>query len=216
MAGSAACKVDFQLCLVTDRKPLTGGGLVEAVSQAVSGGVDAVVLREKDLGGRGLYELGRSLADTLNGRARLIINDRVDAAMALGAGVHLPGSGLPVKEARRLVGDGALVGLSTHAVEEVKRAEVEGADYVFFGPVYETASKKGLGGPQGLAGLQKAAASVKIPVFAIGGIGPARVAECLEQGAWGVALISYVLFSEDPCEAARNVKKVLERGAQAS
>ncbi len=216
MAGSAGFKVDFKLCLVTDRKPFSGGGLAEAVSQAARGGAGAVVLREKDLGGRELYELGRSLADKLEGRARLIINDRVDVSMALGAGAHLPGSGLPVKDARRLVGDEALVGLSAHSVEEVKRAEREGADYVFFGPVYETASKKGLGGPQGLAGLKEASSSVKIPVFAIGGINPGRAGECLEQGAFGVALISYVLFSEAPCKAAGDVKKALERGTRAS
>ncbi|MFO8055939.1 MAG: thiamine phosphate synthase [bacterium] len=199
-------KTDFKLFLVTDRKLVPARGLVEAVAAAVKGGVDAVVLREKNLGGRELYELGKALQEKIKGRAELMINDRLDVALALNAGVHLPGSGLAAGDARRLMGPEGLVGVSTHHIHEVRQAESEGADYVFFGPVYETGSKKEFGGPQGLSKLQQAAVSTSLPVFAVGGVNPERARQCLAQGARGVAFISFVLSDPDPEEAALRMK----------
>ncbi len=214
MAGSSSPKVNFRLCLVTDRKLIAGGGLVETVSRAVDGGVDAVVLREKDLGGRELFELGETLQERITGRAELIINDRADVAMALGSGIHLPGSGLSIKDTRRLLGEEKLIGVSVHSLDEVRQAEKAGADYIFFGPVCETASKKGTGDPQGLDRLKEAAASTSTPLFAIGGIGPARAAECAACGSFGVAFISFVLSHPHPGEAARSMKEAIMKGYQ--
>lgn len=209
MAGPASLKADFKLYLVTDRKLVSAGGLVEAVDAAVKGGVDAVVLRETDLAGRELYELGKAIQEKIKDRAELIINDRLDVALALDAGVHLPGSGLAAGDARRLTRPERMVGVSTHHINEVRQAETEGADYVFFGPVYETGSKKEFGGPQGLSRLREAAVSSRVPVFAVGGIDPARARECRAQGASGAAFISFVLSHPDPGEAARRLREAV-------
>jgi len=136
-------------------------------------------------------------------RARLIINDRADVALALaGAGAHLPASGLPVAAARALLGPDRLLGRSVHSIGEAVAAQQEGADYVIFGPVYETASKKPYGPPQGLAKLMETAAGVDIPVYAIGGIVPERAGEVRAAGAAGLVVMSFILEHAEPERAA--------------
>lgn len=133
--------------------------------------------------------------------ARVLVNDRADIARATGAhGLHLPARGLPVDAARGLVGRGALIGRSTHTPEEARRAGDEGADYVFFGPVWSTPSHPDRP-PTGPAGLEQAAAA-GVPVIAIGGVTAARVPTCLAAGAWGVAALSALWDVPDPGSAA--------------
>jgi thiamine-phosphate pyrophosphorylase len=201
----------FRLCLVTDdrREP---GELLRLIAAAVAGGVDAVMLRERRLLGRALFELASAAAEIVRGRAALLVNDRVDVALAVaGAGAHLPESGLPLLEARSLL-VGRLVGRSAHGLEAASAAERGGADYVIFGPVYETPSKRAYGPPLGLERL-RAAARLSIPVYAVGGIVPQRAAEVRAAGAAGMAAMSYILDRDDPGRAAAALLRAWEGAA---
>lgn len=202
-------RVDFLLYLVTDRKQTSGRSLVDVVKAALEGGVQAVQLREKDLLGRGLYFLARDLRDlTARYGARLLINDRIDVALAVEAdGVHLGHASFPVAEARRLLGPEKLIGVSTHSPAEI--AAAEGADFVVFGPVYFTPSKAPYGEPQGIGRLREAVAQSPLPVFAIGGITVGKVGEVCAAGAHGIAMISAVISAPDPREAAQKLLTAL-------
>ena len=185
--------------LVTDRHQTGGRDLLEVVGQALRAGVRAVQLREKDLTTRDLYHLaGKLLAVTREAGAALLINDRVDVAMALPAdGVHLTRRSLPPKEARELLGPARLIGISCHSLAEVREAVDGGADFVVLGPIFETPSKIPYGAPLTTALLQQARAATTLPVLAIGGINPARVPEVMAAGADGVAVISAVMAAAD-------------------
>lgn len=172
------------------------------VRAALDAGLPAVQLREKDLPGRPLLALAEALrAATADTGARLLVNDRVDVAIAVGAdGVHLGGGAVPVAVARRLLPAGALVGVSTHAPGE---AALDGADFAFFGPVWATPAKAGFGPPQGEDALGRAVAAARIPVLAIGGVTAARVPAARAAGAAGVAVVRAVLGADDPAAATR-------------
>jgi thiamine-phosphate pyrophosphorylase len=192
--------VDFKLYLITDRRLFNGNApLFTAVEEALKGGVHAVQLREKDLEIRELLRMAYELRKLTSGyRAKLFINDRVDVALAVGAdGVHLGGSSMPAFAARKAAGEDMLIGVSAHSLTEAKKAEEEGADFVTFGPVFETPSKLKYGKPLGLDLFREVSAMMSIPVFAIGGIKKERVKNVLDSGASGIALISAILGSED-------------------
>jgi thiamine-phosphate pyrophosphorylase len=184
---------------VTDRNATAGRDLVDVVAAAVDAGLPAVQLREKDLPGRPLLALAERLrAVTARAGALLLVNDRVDVAIAAGAdGVHLGGGSMPVDVARRLLPAGALVGVSTHSAAEVAATT---ADFAFFGPVYATPSKTSA---QGIEPLRAAAAASRIPVLAIGGVTVERVAEVRAAGAAGIAVIRAILAAPDPAAATR-------------
>ena len=199
--------VDFPLYLVTDRARTGGRPLVPLLRTALRAGLHGIQLREKDLDARALVALAEELlAPVREAGARLLINDRVDVALALHAdGVHLRSDSLPVSVTRRMVGGDRLIGVSTHHVEDVIRAEGEGADFVVLGPVYETPSKQLVGPPLGLGPLESAAARCRIPIFAIGGITTARVREVRAAGAYGVAVVSAILEAGDVAGATRDL-----------
>ncbi|HIG48192.1 MAG TPA: thiamine phosphate synthase [candidate division Zixibacteria bacterium] len=195
--------VDFKLYLIGDRTQCGGRSLADALGQACHAGVRAVQLREKDLLPDEFVTLAqgvlRALADY---RPSILINDRADIACALQAtGVHLPESGISPKIARHCLSENALIGCSTHSVDRARQAAEAGADFITFGPIYYTPSKASYGAPQGLETLKEVTQTVKIPVFAIGGITPDRVQACLEIGATGVAVISAILSAPDIPEA---------------
>ena len=203
--------VSFRLYLVTDRTRTGGRPLPEVVEAAVRGGVDAVQLREKDLPAGALFELARELRRrcTRHG-VRLLINDRIDVALAVGAdGVHLPVDSFAAGDARALVGPGRLIGVSTHSLEQAQRASAAGADFVVFGPVFATPSKRPFGPPLGLEALAQAAGAVSVPVFAIGGVTVARADAVCRHGAHGIAAIAAVLEATDPTAAARALRRAL-------
>jgi len=193
-------------CYITDRHSLKDAeSLLEAIARNIADGVDWIQIREKDLTGRDLIDLARSVAalrrsaDAKN-CAKIIINSRVDVALASGcSGVHLPSGSIPPRVWRRVVTPEArtdfLIGTSCHTIEEVIAAEAEGADYVVFGPVFAPLSKSSDLQPRGLAVLGSAAQSVRIPVLALGGITHENAADCVSAGAAGVAGIS--LFQPD-------------------
>ena len=181
----------FRLYLVTDRQQTAGRPLAEVVAAASRGGLGAVQLREKDLSAGELYDLGACLQEALNPhRVPLLINDRIDVALALdAAGVHLAGHSLATRTARRLLGPDKLLGVSTHSLEAACRAADEGADFVVFGPVFPTPSKLAYGPPQGLPRLAEVVRDVPVPVIGIGGINPANLPQVMRTGAHGVAMI---------------------------
>ncbi len=201
---------NFRLYFVTDRKQTADRPLTDVVHAALDGGVRAVQLREKDLEGRELYTLAEQLrALTLRYQAHLLINDRLDVALAVEAdGVHLGQHSFAVEDARRLLGDGKLIGVSTHSQPEITAAQ--GADFMIFGPVYDTPSKAVYGESQGLDRLRTAVAHSAVPVFAIGGIKTERVADVLETGAHGIAVISAISAATDPAQAVRELLRQLE------
>ena len=192
-------RVDFSLYLITDRYQTAGRPLLPLLDRALSAGVKAVQLREKDLDIRSLAQLGGEvLALTRQHRGLLFINDRVDLVRALGAdGIHLRSDSMPIRAARRVLGPHCLIGTSVHSVAEVLKAEADGADFAVLGPVYDTPSKRAYGDPIGLRPLEEAAQQSRIPIFAIGGISLPRVQEVRQAGARGVAVVSAVLEATD-------------------
>lgn len=201
------------LILVTDRHRVAGDDLAPAVDRAVAGGVRLVILREKDLPASDLFLLACRLRSITRGRALLVVNDRVDVALATEAdGVHLGETGLPIAAARQL-GAGRspfLVGRSVHTSQGATRAEAEGADYLLAGSIFSTASHPEQQ-PAGVAFLAEVAGKSGIPVYAIGGVTAANAGECIRAGAQGVAAISAILGAPDPEAAARELSAALIR-----
>ncbi len=198
------------LMLITDRARLRGRPLEEVASQAVEGGASVVQLREKGLPTGELYDLAITLRAVLRGRALLLVNDRVDVALMAGAdGVHLPEHSLPGRAVREMVGEGCILGRSVHSVDAAVRAEAEGADFVQIGAVYETASKPE-GAPGGIELVRAVAEAARLPVIAVGGITAENVAEVVEAGADGVAVIGAILDEDDTEEATGRLRSALD------
>ena len=198
------------LVLITDRSRLRGRSFEAVVCPAVEGGVNAVLLREKDLETGELYDLAMMLRHLLRGQALFLVNDRVDVALATGAdGVHLPERSLPGKAARQIAGESCIIGRSVHSVEAALRAADEGDDYVQAGAAYETASHPGQA-PAGVELIRGVAEAVRVPVIAVGGITAANAAEVIHAGADGVAVISAVWDAADPRAAARALREALD------
>jgi len=191
-----------RLVLVTDRRATQGRDLAAVVAAALDAGLPAVQLREKDLPGRALLALAERLRALTAARgALLLVNDRVDVAVAAGAdGVHLGGGSMPVADARRLLPAGALVGVSAHDPAELSQCA---GDFAVFGPVFDTPSKRAFGPPQGLERLRAAVAASPVPVLAIGGVSAATARAVREAGAHGVAVIRAILEAEDLAATTR-------------
>lgn len=190
------------LALVTDRHQCRGLALSEAVAQAVAGGANVVQVREKDLPQAQLLALSQHLRAVTQGRALLLINSRPDVAVASRAdGLHLPEEGLDLRTARHLVGEGMLIGRSVHSVASAVAAAADGADYLIVGTIFASPSHPG-GPVAGLPLLTEVRRSVSIPVLAIGGISAANVGDVMRAGADGCAVISAILASHHPRQAA--------------
>jgi thiamine-phosphate pyrophosphorylase len=199
--------VNFRLLLVTDRTQTGGRSLPPLIQQAVNAGLPAVQLRERDLSTSEVRALAREIQSITEPRAvPLIVNDRIDLALAMNLeGVHLRANSLPVSVARRLVGANRLVGVSTHSISEVEQANRDGADYVLFGPIFDTPSKRPFGPPLGLAVLAEVCRHSAIPVFAVGGVTSDSVSDVRRAGAHGVAVIGAILTQDDVAAATRNM-----------
>jgi thiamine-phosphate pyrophosphorylase len=174
-------------CYVTDRRQ---GDPRKFAVAAVQSGVDFIQVREKDLDARVLFDLVCAIRDAAAGtRTKVLVNARLDVALAAGVdGVHLPGNGLPAARVRPFV---RTLGCSIHSIEEAVAAERSKADFVIFGPVFETPQKK----PVGLAALKDVVAAIRVPVLAIGGITGQNTSSVMEAGAAGIAAIR--LFQEN-------------------
>ena len=210
--------VDFSLYLITDRMQTAGRTLPAVVADALRGGVKAVQLREKDLSACQLFELAAELRTiTREYGAKLLINGRIDVALAVGAdGVHLGRTTLPVAVARRILGRDRIIGYSAHGLDEALQAECDGADFVTFGPVYATPSKAAYGVPLGLACLAEAARRLSIPVFALGGVKMSSVHEVLSSGAHGIALISAIIAAQNPAVETESLLRLIARHADSN
>ena len=198
------------LMLITDRTRLRGRRLQEVASLAVDGGANVVQLREKDLPGRELYDLAVILHAVLRGRALLLVNERLDVALASGAdGVHLPEQGLPAAAVRKIAGDACIVGRSVHSVEAAVRAQEQGADFVEVGAIFETGSKPGAT-VAGVALVRAVVDAVRVPLVAVGGITAENAADVIAAGADGVAVISAIMDADDPQRAAAALRNALD------
>jgi thiamine-phosphate pyrophosphorylase len=177
---------------------------LELVLRGLEPGRVAVHLREKALAGGRLLALAEALAQRCHAAGQLLlVNGRLDVAVACGAdGVHLPATAVGPAEARRLLGPGALVGVSCHAAADVERALAGGASYATFGPVWATPSKAGFGAPVGLERLREAS-RLGLPLVALGGVEPALAPLAFAAGASGVAAIRAWLTGPDPAGAVR-------------
>ncbi|HEX3118822.1 MAG TPA: thiamine phosphate synthase [Candidatus Acidoferrum sp.] len=222
------------LCYVTDRRslpaPAVATKLAEKIASIAAAGVDWVQIREKDLSGRELAELTREVTAQKRA-ARIIVNDRVDVAVTEGAGgVHLGETGLPVADVTKWVkrtasgvvvsDDGVasqfpaaarqdfLIGASCHSLESAKAAVRDGADYIFFGPVFATPSKVKFGEPQGVKKLAEVCNAVALPVIAIGGITIENARECVAAGAAGIAAIRLFQDAAEPAQVISELKRL--------
>jgi thiamine-phosphate pyrophosphorylase len=189
------------LYLITDRHLVRPDQDFFAVlEQLMMAGVRMIQLREKDLSAQQLYEMALGLREiTQRHNCLLLINDRVDIALAVGAdGVHLRSSSLPPAVARNLLGRNKLIGVSTHSAQEITTAAAQGADFVTYGPVFYTPSKAEYGAPKGLDELQNISRYSPLPVFALGGITVTNTPATMTTGAHGVAVISSLMRATNP------------------
>jgi thiamine-phosphate pyrophosphorylase len=220
LAMSSRPRVSFRLYLITDRHVVKRGDLVSACEAALSAsppGAVALQLREKDLPARELHELARRLREICRrAGAPLIVNDRVDVAIAADAdGVHLPFDSIGVSMARKLLGADRLIGVSSHSPPDVAGAAREGADFAVFGPVFDPLSKPAAGPAWGVNGLRAACDAGAIPVFALGGMTTERTRELFlssEQAARpaGVASIGAIFAADSPALATSEMLSALD------
>ena len=196
------------LYLITDRHLVRPDQDFFAVlEQLLVAGVRLIQLREKDLPARQLYAMAERLGEiTQRHNCLLLINDRVDIALAVNAdGVHLRSNSLSPAVARTLLGRDKLIGVSTHCAEEVSTATRQGADFVTFGPVFYTPSKAGYGAPKGITELQNICRSTPLPVYALGGITVTNTPAIMTTGVHGVAVISSLMTTTTPATVCRKL-----------
>jgi len=205
----------LRLCYITDRHALEPKLLLPKIQEAIRAGIDLVQIREKDLPTRDLAQLVSAALAASRGQeaaTRIVVNDRLDVALALAAdGVHLGTQSLPASVARRVVPENFLVGVSCHSLEEALEAQSAGADYIVLGPVFETPSKTAFGLPLGLDKLREVTARLNLPVLALGGITVERVRPCLEAGAAGIAGIRIFQDCEELEARVRELHAQFER-----
>ena len=204
--------IDYSLYLVTDRALSLGRSTVEVVRAAIRGGVSCVQLREKGCSTREFVDEARLLKALLAGTGvPLFINDRLDVALAVGAdGVHLGQNDLAIADARRLVGNRMIIGISAESVADAVRAEAEGADYIGASPVFTTPTKTDTAPPLGLDGLRAIRRAVRLPLVAIGGIDADNAAQVLRAGADGLAVVSAIVSAPCPRTAAAGLRQRIQ------
>lgn len=195
--------VCFNLYAITARHRCAPTPLFDVISELLDAGVRAIQLREKDLDARALSQLAKPIAKRCRRYdAALFINGNVKVALDVGVtGVHLPAS------ATARANETLQLGCSTHNFDEAKKREAEGADFITYSPIYLTTSKPGYGPAVGVVNLARLAKQVKLPIFALGGITPERVAACMEAGAAGIAVMSGIM---SPIGAGEEAKRYLD------
>ncbi len=203
--------------LITNRE-ICKAKLAAVISQAVDGGVETVQLREKGLSTVELYALASEISEIASEKgANLIINDRVDIALAVDAdGVHLGWKSLGIEIVRTMIGQDKLIGFSAHNLQEAEKAENSGADYVTISPIFDTAYKDYFIEPLGTEKIGKIKEEIDIPIIALGGISENNVNNALEKGADGIAVISAILQSENPRQSASRLYKEIKKNESKS
>lgn len=203
-------KSDLQVYLVTDRDLCLDRNLIDVVRDAVVGGVTMVQLREKNCDTGLFVKLAQDLKQLLRPyRIPLIINDRIDVALAIDAdGVHIGQSDMPCEIARRLLGPNKIIGLSVENMEQVVVANELDVDYIGVSPVFSTSTKTDIAQPFGLDGLQKVSKLSKYPIVAIGGIHLNNAKDVIQNGADGLAVVSEIISAKNPTLAAQQLKEL--------
>ena len=203
----------LRLYLVTDRSFLRGRDLTDVVMQAVKGGVTMVQLREKDICTRDFVDLAQGLKTALYGTGvPLVINDRIDVALAVDAdGVHIGQSDMPYSIARQLMGPDKIIGLSVENFDDIEAANLLDVDYIGVSPVFATPTKTDTATPFGLNGLTRAVDMSTHPTVAIGGINGSNAREVIETGTRGIAIVSAIMGANDPTNAAQNLLKTMNQ-----
>jgi len=203
--------VDYTLYAITESS-LPEKELIFKVQRAIKGGITVLQLREKKISTRDFLNRATKLKNMLPHNVTFIVNDRIDIALACGAeGVHLGQKDMPLHLARRIMGEDKVIGISTHSLEEAKKAEKEGADYIGVGPIFPTPTKTDAPGPVGCEIISQIKKEVKIPVVAIGGISPHNLREVLEAGADGIASISAIFVQKDVLKATENLIRMIRK-----
>lgn len=200
--------LDLSLYLVTDRSLSNGRSQEYIVEEAVKGGATVVQLREKDMSTRDFYRLAKSLMSLLKPMGiPLIINDRLDIALAVGAdGLHIGQSDLPYEVARKLLGKDKIIGLSVETIEQARMANELDVDYIGLSPVFSTNTKLDINTPLGLSGIKEIAGFTKHKTVAIGGINLSNAKSIIESGADGIAVVSAIVSHDNPGLAASELK----------
>ena len=204
-------KIDFRLYAITDRHQCAPTPLTQVISELLDTGVTAIQLREKDLSSAELLDLAQPIVELCRDYdAKLFINTDTHIARNIGAaGVHLPANAESVGSVRKQIGANFYIGCSVHSCDAAEKREAEGADFVTYSPIYPTTSKPGYGPAVGVESLAGVTARVRLPVFALGGITPARATECLAVGAFGVAVMSGVMSPKNAGKQARHYLEAL-------
>jgi thiamine-phosphate pyrophosphorylase len=206
--------VDYRVYLVTDRPLCLGRDLLDIVRQAVQAGVGLVQLREKQASTRQFVELARAVRTiTSNASVPLLINDRIDVALAVEAdGVHVGQSDMPFDLARKLLGPDKIIGLSIDTWDQLLQANQWDPDYLGIGPVYPTSTKTDTSGEWGLEGVQKARAASVHTLVGIGGITRDNAAGVIAAGAQGVAVVSAICSAPSPARAVKDLRRAVDQG----
>jgi len=200
--------VDYSLYLITDRNFLNGRSLKTVVEESILGGVTIVQVREKDISTREFHRIALEVKEVTDYyKVPLIINDRIDIAQAINAdGVHLGQDDMPLKIARKILGNDKIIGISTGTLDEALEAQRDDADYLGIGAIFYTGSKKDIDTPIGIEYLNHIYKNINIPAVAIGGINEANFKEILDTGVDGISVISAILGKNDIKSAAKALK----------
>jgi thiamine-phosphate diphosphorylase len=205
--------VRWRLYVITDEQVGRGRSHLQIAEAAILGGADVLQLRDKESSGGRLFRVALQLRKlTREAKVPLIVNDRLDIALAVDAdGVHLGQADLPASVARDIMGSGMILGVSAETVAEAVAAEKDGADYLGVGPVFDArGTKPDAGEPQGLELIANVRRHCRLPIVAIGGIDADNARKVLEAGADAAAVISAIAAADDIEEAARRMKGILE------
>ncbi len=207
---------DYSVYLVTDRPLCLGRNVLDVVREAVQAGATMVQLREKEASTREFVDLARAVKKITSAlHVPLLINDRIDVALAMDAdGVHIGQSDMNYTDARRLLGQDKLIGLSIDTEEQLREAELLDVNYLGLGPIFPTATKKDTKGEWGLEGLKHARSISRHPLVAIGGIGVTNATPVTRAGADGVAVVSAICSSPSPAQAVAALCRAVRNGRQ--
>ena len=208
--------IDYSLYLVTDRGLSKGRPTLDIVRSAVQGGVTCVQVREKECSTLDFIEQAQSIKEYLQSKGvPLIINDRVDVALAVKAdGVHLGQTDMPLDMAKNIIGDSMIIGISAESLEDAIAAEKGGADYLGVSPIYATPTKTDTAPPLGLEGLQTIRKRVNLPLVGIGGLNRDNAAAVIRHGGDGVAVVSAIVAADDPMQAADELKHLIDEAGK--
>jgi thiamine-phosphate pyrophosphorylase len=205
--------IDYSLYLVTDRKLSLGRSLLDVIKPAVEGGVTVVQLREKEVDSREFYREALGIKEYLDSRdIPLIINDRVDIALAIdAAGVHLGQEDLPIVVARKILGPGKIIGASVFTPDEAMQAEAMGADYLGLSPIFVTSTKPELTSQLGVEGIGPIRRATRLPLVGIGSMNETNAFSVIRAGLDGIAVVSAICCKPDACAAAEKIVQEILR-----